>query len=278
MKKKKIDKPQLAFGSTLIDTHCHLDMDAYEDDLDTIVANAATGGITRIVTVGIDLPSSREAVALAKRFPGIWATIGIHPHNAESGNMETYRQLQVLAADRKNKVIGYGEIGLDFARNYAPRPVQITAFNAQINLAKELHLPIIIHDRDAHDDTLAILRSHAPFPDGGVMHCFSGDLEMARKVMDLGLLISIPGIVTFNKSEIMQQVAGEIPLEKMILETDGPFLAPVPFRGKTNKPEYLLHTAQKIADLRGVSLAEIARQTTANAENLFRLPSGETVR
>ncbi|MCL7486613.1 MAG: TatD family hydrolase [Desulfobulbaceae bacterium] len=278
MKKKKIDKPQLALNSSLIDTHCHLDMKAYEDDLDTVVRDAADSGITRIITVGIDLPSSCEAVALAKRFPGIWATIGIHPHNAESGNPETYRRLHLLAEEKTNKVIGYGEIGLDFARNYAPRPVQIAAFGTQIDMAKELNLPIIIHDRDAHDDTLAILKSHAPYPMLGVMHCFSGDLELASRVMELGLYISIPGIVTFNKSESMQQVAREIPLEKMILETDGPFLAPVPYRGKINKPEYLLHTAQKIADLRGISLDEVARQTTANSENLFCLPSGKTGR
>jgi TatD DNase family protein len=276
MKSKQINNPQLAPGTTLIDTHCHLDMDAYENDLENIIQSAADHGITVIVTVGIDLASSHKAVELAKRFPGVWATIGIHPHNAASGNMEAYRQMHLLANDRSNKVVGYGEIGLDFAKNYAPREIQVKNFEMQLDIAKDLNLPIIIHDRDAHDEITGILKAHSPFPARGVMHCFSGDLELAHKVIDLGLFISIPGIVTFNKSSVMQQVAQEIPLERLILETDGPFLSPVPFRGKINKPAYLLYTAQKIAELRGISLDDVARQTTANAKTLFHWHQKET--
>lgn len=274
MKNKQINKPQLVPGTTLIDTHCHLDMDAYARDLEHLIRSAADQGITEIVTIGIDLASSRKAVDLAKQFPGVWAAIGIHPHHALNGDIETYHQLQLLAKDRANKVVGYGEIGLDFAKNYAPRDVQLNCFERQLNMAKELNLPIVIHDRDAHDAILDILHAHAPFPALGVMHCFSGDIELARRIIDLGLYISIPGIVTFTKSASMQQVAREIPLQRMILETDGPFLSPVPYRGKINKPEYLVYTAQKIAELRGVSLDAIARQTTLNAKTLFRLPRG----
>ncbi len=276
MKNKQINKPQLSPGTILIDTHCHLDMDDYANDLESIVQNAANNSITGIITIGIDLESSHKAVELAKRFPGVWATIGIHPHNAANVDKDTYRQLQSLAKDKANKVVGYGEIGLDYAKKYAPRDVQIINFEKQLDIAKELNLPVIIHDRDAHDETLDILKAHAPFPTLGVMHCFSGDIELANKIIDLGLYISIPGIVTFNKSDVMQQVAREIPLQRMILETDGPFLSPVPYRGKTNKSEYLIYTAQKIAELRGISLDDIARQTTLNSKALFRLHPGET--
>ena len=272
MKNKQIYKPELSPGITLIDTHCHLDMDAYENDLGAVIQNAADSGISKIVTIGIDLSSSRKAVKLAKRFPRIWSTIGIHPHNAADIDADTYEQLIQLAQDKTNKVVGYGEIGLDFAKNYAPRNIQIRNFELQLDIAKKLNLPVIIHDRDAHDETLNILKAHAPFPSRGVMHCFSGDIELAHKVINLGFYISIPGIVTFNKSDIMQQVAREIPLEKMILETDGPFLSPVPYRGKTNKPEYLLYTANKIAELRGITLDEVAKVTTFNAKTLFSLP------
>jgi len=271
MKKSKTPQPQLSRGISLIDTHCHLDMDAYTDELDTVVQSAAEKGVNRIITVGIDLASSTTAAALARRFPGVWATAGIHPHNAATADPSAYEHLVRLAENRANKVIGYGEIGLDFARNYAPRDVQEKTFNAQLGLAKKLALPVIIHDRDAHDETLDILRRNAPFPAGGVMHCFSGDSRLASQVIELGFYISIPGIVTFNKSEQLQKVAQEMPIERMLLETDGPFLAPVPFRGRTNRPEYLLFTAQKIADLRRITLDEVARQTTSNAENLFRL-------
>jgi TatD DNase family protein len=275
MKNKQIYIPELSPGITLIDTHCHLDMDAYEDNLEAVIQNAANSGITRIITIGIDLPSSHKAVKMAKRFPCIWSTIGIHPHNAADVNTDTCEQLKQLAQDKTNKVVGFGEIGLDFAKNYAPRDVQIRNFELQLDIAKELNLPVIIHDRDAHDETLNILNAHAPFPAGGVMHCFSGDIELARKVTDLGFYISIPGIVTFKKSDVMQQVAKDIPLERMILETDGPFLSPVPFRGKTNNPEYLIFTAQKIAEVRGISLDEVAKVTTFNAETLFNLPPGK---
>jgi TatD DNase family protein len=240
-------------------------------DLDETVASAARTGITRIVTVGIDVASSRRAVEIARRFSGIYATMGIHPHNVAGIRNETYSQLQALTGDKANKIVGYGEIGLDYAKNYAPREVQLKEFRNQLDVAKELNLPVIIHDRDAHEDTLQVLNRCAPFHAGGVMHCFSGDSELACRVMDLGLYVSIPGIVTFKKSDMLQQVVRDIPLDRLILETDGPFLAPVPYRGKTNRPEYLIFTAHKVAQLKEISLEETARQTTANAENLFGL-------
>lgn len=267
--------PQVPPGTCLVDTHCHLDMRGYEN-LDETVAKAARAGVTRIITVGINVPSSLEAVKIARRFSGIYATIGIHPHNVAEVHDETYLQLQTLAEDKEYKIVGYGEIGLDYAKNYAPRDVQLKEFRNQLTVAEELNLPVIIHDREAHEDIIRILDNHKPFSAKGVMHCFSGDSKLACKIIDLGFYISIPGIVTFKNSETLQQVVREIPLDRIILETDGPFLSPVPYRGKTNQPEYLIFTAQKIAELKEISLKEVAQETTANAERLFSLNEGNT--
>lgn len=276
MKNPETNIPRLPAGSYLIDTHCHLDMTAYEN-LDEVIDASAEAGVGRIITVGIDVASSHAALAIAGRFQTVFATIGVHPHSAAAVNNETYKELAALAEKNTAKIVGYGEIGLDYVKKYAPRDTQLKEFRDQLALAVELNLPVIIHDREAHEDILHILREHPPHAAGGVLHCFSGDMAMARQVVDLGLYISIPGIVTFPRSETMQQVAREIPLDRILLETDGPFLAPVPFRGKTNKPEYLLYTAEKIAHLRKTTIAEIARQTTANAETLFKLNVQKTV-
>lgn len=254
----------------LIDTHCHLDMADYQADLDQVIAAAHHCGVTRIITIGIDLASSRRAVELAGRYEGVYAAVGIHPHDAAAANEEGFRQLAELAV--LPKVVGIGEIGLDYAKQYTPPDVQLAAFARQLDIAREVHLPVIIHDREAHADTLRLLQEKGPLPCGGVMHCFSGDAELARQVLEIGFYLSIPGIVTFPKATVMQQAVQAIPLERLLLETDGPFLAPVPFRGKRNLPEYLLHTAAVVAELKGVSLDEIIRQTTKNAENLFSLP------
>jgi TatD DNase family protein len=277
MSKQQAKPPQLPPDSLLIDTHCHLDMDAYADDLEGVIRSASTCGVKGIITVGIDLESSKQAAAIARRFSGVRATVGIHPHHAAAAGTEPYAELANLAADKANKVVAYGEIGLDYARNYAPAEVQQQAFGAQLELAKKLGLPVIIHDRDAHDDILRLLHENGPYPAGGVMHCFSGDSIFARQVLALGFFISIPGIVTFAKSDMLQQVARDIPLTRMLLETDGPFLAPAPFRGRTNRPEYLLYTAQKIAELRSIPLAEVARQTSRNASDLFHLDLERTL-
>ena len=269
--KKRPPPPILSHGVKLIDSHCHLDMDDYQDDLDEIIDSAGKSGITTIISIGIDLASSRKAAKLADRYPGIFATIGIHPHSADEAGDAVYRELQKLAMH--HKVVGYGEIGLDYAKHYAPVDIQRRAFADQLDLAKSLHLPVVIHDREAHQDTLTLLMEKGPFPAGGVMHCFSGDIELAHQVLDLGFYISIPGIVTFKNSADLQQVAMDIPLDRMLLETDGPFLAPVPWRGKKNRPEYLLYTAGKVAELKKISIDEVARQTAHNTKQLFSLAS-----
>ncbi|OQX09907.1 MAG: hydrolase TatD [Desulfobulbaceae bacterium A2] len=257
--------------SPLIDTHCHLDMEDYAPDLPAVLARAAAAGVCRIVTIGIDLASSRRAVELAAALPQLCATIGIHPHHVAEADDGVYDALTRLAADAAALVVGYGEIGLDYAKPYAPPELQRRHFSRQLRLARDLALPVVIHDREAHEDCLTLLHEVA-LPAGGVMHCFSGDIDFARRVLDLGLFISIPGIITFINAVQLHEVARSIPLDRMLLETDGPFLAPVPRRGKRNEPALLPHIARTVAQLRGESPEEIARCTTANARRLFRLP------
>ncbi len=253
----------------LIDTHCHLDMDAYQNDLDLVIQRATDHGVRRIVTIGIDAASSREAVRLGERYPNIYATIGFHPHNASQATDRALRQLALLAEN--SSVVGYGEIGLDYVKNYAPRDVQIKAFKRQIHLARELELPVIIHDREAHADCLALLGACGPLPKGGVMHCFSGDRQLAEEVIDLGFYLSIPGVVTFSNARMLHEVVRTTDLRHLLLETDGPFLAPVPHRGKRNEPTLMLHTASMVAEIKQLSLAEVAQATSDNATRLFQL-------
>jgi len=244
-------------------------MEIYDRDRDQVIGEAVRCGVSRMITIGIDLASSEKAVALADQYSSVYAAIGIHPHHAAALDASCTRRLELLIAHPK--VIAYGEIGLDFVKKYAPAEQQKICFRQQVRLAKELHLPLVIHDRGAHEETMAILQSEKPFPAGGVMHCFSGDLKLATEVVDLGFHISVPGIVTYENAKGLQEVVHEVDLAVLLLETDAPFLAPVPERGKRNRPALLLHTARKIAELKAISLAEVVNQTTVNAETLFSL-------
>lgn len=255
----------------LVDSHCHLDMNPYRPDIDAVLDRAAEVGVRQIVTVGIDLLSSKKALALAERYNNIFATVGIHPHAVAGINEADYEELRRLA--RHPKVVAFGEVGLDFFKKYAPKDLQIKHFKRQLQLAGELELPLIIHDRDAHQQVIAMLRDAGPFPGGGVMHCFSGNMELAAQTLELGFMISVPGIVTFAKAEDLQEVSAQVPLSSLLLETDGPYLAPNPKRGKRNEPAYLVYTARKVAELRGISLDEVATATSANACRLFKLTS-----
>ncbi len=268
-KKKHIPLPVLAPGATLIDTHCHLDMMEENSDAGDIVRRAAAAGIEAMITIGIDLASSRRAVELAHLFDRVYAAVGIHPHHAGDFTNETEKELRKLALDRR--VIAYGEIGIDTVKDYAPPAVQRRAFTRQLRLAADLDLPVIIHNREAHEEIIKLLRQGPPLPRAGVIHCFSGDADTARRFIDLGFSISFPGVVTFNKAEILQEAVRVTPLASMLVETDAPFLAPVPYRGKTNEPLFTLFTAAKIAELKDVSLDEVARATTANARRLFAI-------
>jgi len=268
-KKKKSPLPVLPAGVSVIDTHCHLDMISSGEDIGKIVSRAAARGISRIITIGIDLESSKKAIDIAEKYETVYASVGIHPHNVQGLQDNSYDELEKLCDN--SKVVAYGEIGLDFVKQYAPQHVQLEHYARQIELAKKVGLPLVIHDREAHDEILHILKKKAPFAAAGVMHCFSGDWSLAKQVLDLGFLISIPGVVTFTKASTLHEVAQKIPLDKLILETDAPFLTPDPYRGRTNIPEYVLYTARKVAELRGVTVEEVARSTTDNAQRLFNI-------
>ena len=254
----------------LIDTHCHLDFEDFAADLDDILMRAKEEGVEQIITIGIEVSSSRRAVSLTEANREVYATVGIHPHNA--CELSSKNSQELIALGGKSKVVAYGEIGLDFYRNYKPRPVQISCLHEQLNVARELGLPVVIHDREAHEEVLQILRQQKAWEIGGAMHCFSGDWLFAKKCLDLGFYLSIAGPVTFTKADILQNVARQCPLDRLLLETDAPFLAPVPKRGKRNEPAFLIHTAEKIASLRNIPLEDVARETTSNARRLFKLP------
>lgn len=270
---KTTDKnlPQLSHSSQFIDTHCHLDMTVYNDDLEKVLNEAFTNHIKKVVTIGIDLVSSRDAITLARRYQQVSATIGIHPHDVDNLENSHYTELEQLYIHNSKYIVGFGEIGLDYVKQHSEPSRQREHFKRQLDLAHALKLPVVVHNRDANDDTIKLLRESKPLDYGGIMHCFSGDVDFAHKVLDLGMLISIPGIVTFKNATVLHEVAREIPLDSMVLETDGPFLAPHPFRGKRNVPSYLLFTAKKIAELREIDIEQVGKQTTANAENLFKL-------
>jgi TatD DNase family protein len=267
--KKETEPPLLPQDVALVDTHCHLDMDEYGRDVENVLAAAKEAGVKTVLTIGIDLASSRRAVALAAGHEGVFAAVGVHPHNVGSVRPADYEEIMVLAAHPK--VVAYGEIGMDLVKEYAPAELQLEHFRLQLRLARKAALPVIIHDREAHAEIMAVLREEAPFPAGGVMHCFSGNPDLAREATEMGFFISVPGVVTFGKAAMLREVVREIPLAWLLLETDGPFLAPEPRRGKRNEPALLLYTAQKVAEIKGVDLAEVARQTTGNAQRLFGL-------
>jgi len=244
-------------------------MPSYEGELGSILTNAKLCGVHSIISIGIDEKSSMAAVELAKNNSMVKATVGVHPHDVEQIDGGTFQRLKMLVSNNRKYIVGYGEIGLDYVKQYANPDVQKSAFHDQLELAKELKLPVVIHDRDAHQDTLELLTQAGPFPNRGVMHCFSGDVILAKKLLDLGFYISIPGVVTFKNGKDLQEVATHIPLDALILETDGPFLAPVPWRGKRNEPCYLPYTAEKVAELKNISIEAVAEQTSKNVMKLF---------
>ena len=226
----------------LIDTHAHIYGPEYEDDFDAMMSRAAEAGVFHIVAVGADIPSSRAAAALAASRDGISCAVGIHPHDAAGVTDDCYNIIRQLVTEC-DKVVAIGEIGLDFYRDRSPRHLQEEVFRRFIRLARELTLPIIVHDRDAHDRIMQILVEERASEVGGVLHCFSGDLEMAKRCVDLGFLVSIPGTITYPKSDQLQQVVKGIKIEQMLVETDAPYLTPVPHRGTRNEPAYVRLTA-----------------------------------
>jgi TatD DNase family protein len=254
----------------LIDAHAHLELEPLVADYERVVQRAAEAGVIAMVTVGIDLDDVRIALQIADRCENVFACVGFHPHNARWASDESLADMERLATHPK--VVGYGEVGLDFFRNHSPRDRQIAAFQAQLAIAKRLGKPVVIHLRDAYGEGLDMLEAAAPFPSGGLIHCFSGTWEDATRAIALGFHVSIPGTVTYKKNDVLRGSVSRLPEDRILLETDCPFLAPEPFRGKDNEPALILHTARRVAEVRGVSLEEIGRTTTANAIRLFKLP------
>lgn len=254
-------------SSTFIDTHAHLDGERFNDDLDTVVKNAKDHGVETIITVGCDLESSQASVDLSHSYPNIYATVGVHPHDAAQLTAETLTQLSHLAQEKK--VVAIGEIGLDYYRNRCPHDQQQRAFRQQIQLAHQCNLPIVVHDRDAHDDVMQILHEEDAKKLGGVLHCFSGDLAMAKRCIDMGFYLSFTGTITYPKNDEIREIIRQIPTEHILIETDCPYLAPQSWRGKRNEPAYVVKTAEKIAEIKGLTLTDIARITSLNAHKLF---------
>jgi TatD DNase family protein len=253
----------------LIDTHAHLGLDPLGRNPGSVIRRAAAAGVSTVITIGIDPDQAVAALQIAERFERVFAVVGIHPHNAKSLNDGRLIQMEHLA--RHPKVVGYGETGLDFFRDYAPRDMQIGLFEDQIQLAKKLEKPLVIHLRSAYRKGLDLLEQAAPFPRAGVVHCFSGDEGDAIRALDLGFYLSIPGTITYKGNDKLRSLVRTLPHDRILLETDCPFLAPVPMRGGCNEPAFLVHTAHKMAEVLGLSLHETARITTQNAKRLFGL-------
>lgn len=259
--------------ATLVDTHAHLDDERFSEDLEDVLRRANEAGVVRIIHPGIDLESSRIAVETAERFEWIYAAVGFHPHNAAQADDAALAEIARLA--RHPKVVAVGEIGLDYHYDFSPRDVQKRVFRDQLALSVEVGKPVVIHDREAHRDTMDLVMEFGRSIPGGVMHCFSGSAELAVEyVGKLGFYISFAGTVTFANARKTVQAAVAVDGSRLLAETDSPYLAPVPYRGRRNEPLYVAEVVRKLAEVRGTSFERMARLTTANAEAAFGLRLG----
>ncbi|WP_417782326.1 TatD family hydrolase [Terasakiella pusilla] len=252
----------------LVDSHCHLDFPEFEEDFDEVLARAHEAGVKTMMTICTYVTKFDQVHAIAQKYDNIYCTIGIHPHNADSEPVVSVADLTGPAASEK--VIGFGETGLDYFYEHSPRQIQQDQFRTHIQAARELDLPVIIHTREAEEDTLRIIgeeMAHAPFK--GLIHCFSASKEFADKMVALGLYISISGIVTFKKADAVREAIRDVPLDRLLVETDAPYLAPIPKRGKRNEPAYTAYTSAKLAEVKGVSEEVMAKQSTENFFTLF---------
>jgi TatD DNase family protein len=255
----------------MIDSHCHIDVADFDHDREEVVARAREAGLAEMLVVGgVDEQDGLErALAVAERF-ALPATAGVHPHEGRLGSDRVYDQLAGLA--REGRVVAIGEIGLDFHYDHSPRPAQREAFRRQIRLAREVGLPVVVHTREADEETARILEEEGASEVGGVIHCFTGGTELARRSLALGFCISFSGIVAFPRAEVIQQVARETPDDRLLVETDAPFLAPPPHRGKRNEPAFVVEVARRVASLRGVEPAVVGDLVLRNYARLFRRP------
>ncbi|UOF91797.1 TatD family hydrolase [Fodinisporobacter ferrooxydans] len=251
----------------LFDTHCHLNDPKFQDDLAAVLEHAASQGVSFVVVPGYDYDSCLRAMELAQTHSMLYAAVGFHPHDAKDVTERYFSELEQWVKDPK--VVAIGEIGLDYYYDNSPREVQQQVFRRQIQFAKACRLPIIIHDRDAHGDIVTVLKEEKAEDIGGIMHCFSGSLEMAKECIHMNFYISFGGPVTFKNAKRPREVAAHIPIERLLIETDAPWLTPEPYRGKRNEPAHVRFVAEKISEIRGMTLEQIAEITTANAGRLF---------
>ena len=258
--------------ASLIDSHCHLDSAEFDPDRDAVIERARAAGVEHMLAIGTGNgpPDLEAALRLADKYPAFYATVGIHPHDAAKATREDLDRLATLLAHPK--ALAVGEIGLDYHYDFSPRDVQKSVFVEQMKISVQAKKPIVIHTREAWDDTLALIEQHwAPHGIGGIMHCFSGGRAEARRALDLGFYLSFGGIVTFPKALAVQEAAQFTPRGRMLIETDAPYLAPVPQRGKRNEPALIVHTARRLADLRGESYEDVCAATSANFRKLLLL-------
>ncbi|MDQ0258016.1 TatD DNase family protein [Evansella vedderi] len=251
----------------LFDTHVHLNADHYEEDVEVVIERAREAGVTKMVVVGFDEKTIPKAMDLVEKYDFLYAAVGWHPVDAVDLEDRHLEWIKELAAHPK--VVAIGETGLDYHWDKSPKEVQKEAFRKQIQLAKEVQLPIIIHDRDAHGDIVEILKEEDASEVGGIMHCFGGDLDIAKECLKMNFYISFGGPVTFKNAKLPKEVAKEIPLDRLLIETDAPFLAPHPYRGKRNEPAYVKLVAEKLAELKEITFEEMAEITTNNGKKLF---------
>jgi TatD DNase family protein len=262
-----------------VDSHCHIDGEAFDSDRDEVVLRAADAGVKMMLTVGTGNPHNGEiekAVRVAEQYKNVFASVGVHPHDAKLYDDKAEKRLIELVKSSE-KIIAWGEIGLDFYYDHSPKDVQFEVFRRQIQIARKLDLPIIIHSRDADAETVEVLTEECSSEDfrGGIMHCFGGTAKMATDLMKIGFMISFAGNVTFKKAENLREAAHVVPLDKLLIETDCPFLAPIPNRGKRNEPAFVVYTARFLADLYEIDLETLANQTTKNFTNFFGLQGFE---
>jgi TatD DNase family protein len=252
---------------SLFDTHAHLHFPDFDADRAEMMARARQAGVDRMLTIGTEVPTSRAAIALAQAEPDVWAAVGVHPHDAAEADGATLAEIERLAGAAR--VVAIGEIGLDFFRDLSPRDVQERVFRHLIGVARRARKPVIVHCREAHPEVLGILGEERAAEVGGIMHCFSGDVAVARRCLELGLLISLAGPVTYPNARALPEVARFVPADRLVVETDCPFLPPQGYRGKRNEPAYLAITAARVAELRGEPLEEFARRSSENACRLL---------
>lgn len=252
-----------------IDSHAHLDDKKFDRDRDMIIKNLRSNGIEIVVNVGADLKSSKSTVELAKEYENIYAVIGVHPHSASELNRDAIETLKSLS--KEEKVVAIGEIGLDFYYDNSPRDIQRSAFKTQIQLAKELSLPIVIHSRQADQETFDTIKELKDENLKVLLHCYSGSVELAEEYLKLGCYISLGGPVTFKNARVPKEVAKMVPLDRLLVETDCPYLTPVPYRGKRNEPMFVKYTAEKIAEIKGIELEELAKSTLENTRKFFSI-------